>query len=287
MPGSAVIVDCHAHLLPGERMAKLIRWSRRSNPAHPVPDSATVDALLDEYAQAGITAVWNFAHAIFPEETAGLNTWNRRLALEHPQLIAFGTCHPLAPDPLDVIDRCFSEYGFPGIKFHPFVQRFMPWERRLFPVYERIARHGGLVVFHTGFEEFYGGALPLTGFEAILRAFPDLLTVFAHANYPRVGQAFEMLARHPNLYLDTVHVFAALSRSWEPGGDQAAAWADLRRGLETFPERVMFGTDHPAGAGTLAEIYREFHDFDLPGCVRRALLGETAQRLIRLARDRR
>lgn len=274
------MIDCHAHLLPGERMAKLIRWSRRSNPAHPVAERVTLDTLLEEYANMGVVTVWNYAHAIFPEETAGLNDWNWRLSREHPQVIAFGTCHPLTPDPLGVIDRCFSEHGFAGMKFHPFIQRFTPWEPRFFPLYERIARHRGIAVFHTGFEQFYGGALPLTGFEAILQAVPELVVVFAHANYPNVAQAFEFLGRYPNLYLDTVHVFAALSRSWEPAGDQDRAWAELQEGLRLFPERVMFGTDHPAGAGTLEQIYREFYAFPLPEDVRRGLLLETAGRLI-------
>jgi predicted TIM-barrel fold metal-dependent hydrolase len=274
------VVDCHAHLLPQARMAKLIEWARRSNPAHPVPERVLLDNLVEEYARLGVAAVWNFAHAIFPEETEALNDWNWRLTRRHPRVIAFGTCHPQTTDPLAVIDRCFQEYGFPGIKFHPFIQRFTPWDKRHFPLYERIAAYGGIAVFHTGFEEFYGGVLPLAGFETVLRAFPTLLTVFAHANYPRVGQAFELVARYPNLYLDTVHVFAALSRTWEPGGDQAGAWAQLREGLRAFPERVMFGTDHPAGAGTLGEIYAEFRAFGLGPDLERALLGGTARRLM-------
>jgi len=49
-----MIVDCHAHMLPQPRMGKLIQWARRSNPAHPVPEDVGIDALLREYAQAGI-----------------------------------------------------------------------------------------------------------------------------------------------------------------------------------------------------------------------------------------
>jgi len=49
-----VIIDSHAHLLPPERMAKLIRWTRRFNPFHPVPDSVTLEELLQEYADARV-----------------------------------------------------------------------------------------------------------------------------------------------------------------------------------------------------------------------------------------
>jgi predicted TIM-barrel fold metal-dependent hydrolase len=274
-------IDCHAHLLPPERMAKLIRWTlRKCNPAHPVAETVTLEALLTEYRAAGVDAVWNFAHAIFPGETEPLNEWNRRLGERVPWIVPFGTCHPLSPDPLGVVDRCLGEHGFVGMKFHPFVQRFVPWEARYFPLWERISRYGRIVVFHTGFEAFYGGTLPLAGFEAILRAFPELPVVFAHANYPWVGEAFELVARHPSLYLDTVHLFGRVTGQWDPRKDQAAAWAELRRGIAAFPDRVMFGTDHPSGTGTLAEMYADVQAFGLPDDQAPRHLGETARRLV-------
>jgi len=273
-------IDCHVHLLPPERMAKLIRWTLRFNPAHPVPETVTLEALLDEYRAVGVDYVWNFAHAIFPEETTPLNEWNRRLGQAHPWILPFGTCHPESPDPVAVVDRCLGEYAFVGMKFHPFVQRFAPWEPRFFPIWERIARHRRILVFHTGFEEFYGGPLPLTGFEAILSAFPELPVVFAHGNYPWVGQAFELVARHPGLYLDTVHVFARVTQAWDRRTAERSAWEELRQGLRAFPDRVMFGTDHPSGTGTLVQMYDEFRAFGLPEDLERRLLGGTARRLV-------
>ncbi len=276
-----MIVDCHAHLLPPKRMAKLIEWTLRFSPTHPVPEDVALEALLEEYARVGVSGIWNFAHAIFPDETETLNEWNRRLAESDPRIIPFGTCHPQEPDPLAVVDRCLGEYGFAGMKFHPFVQKFAPWEERFFPVYRRIAEHGRIVVFHTGFEQFYGGPLPAAGFEAILRALPELVVVFAHANYPRIGEAFDLVARYPNLYLDTVHVFAGATHEWEQyGGDPRVIAAELREGIRAFPGRVMFGTDHPSGTGTLRQMYDDFHAFGLPLDVEQRLLGGTARRLI-------
>jgi uncharacterized protein len=281
-----MIIDCHAHLLPARRMYKLLEWTLRFNAAHPVPLDVTVETLLEEYEREGVRTFWNFAHAIFPDETGPLNEWNRQLAASHPgHIVPFGTCHPLVADPLAVVDRCLGDLGFAGMKFHPFVQRFTPWEERLFRVYERIAARGGIVVFHTGFEQFYGGSLPIQGFEAIVRAFPDLVTVLAHANYPHVAEAFELVARYPNVYLDTVHVFARISATWDRR-PQASAWAELRDGLKAFPDRVMFGTDHPSGTGTLAEMYGEFRTFGLEPELEERLLSGTALRLVAQARSR-
>jgi predicted TIM-barrel fold metal-dependent hydrolase len=172
------------------------------------------------------------------------------------------------------------------MKFHPFVQRFTPWEARLFPVYERIARYGRIAVFHTGFERFYGGALPVAGFEAIVREFPELTVVLAHANYPHPADAFDLVARHPNLYLDAVHVFAGAARAWASPPEAEEAWAQMREGLAVFPDRVLFGTDHPSGTGTLAAMYREVDAFGLPSDVARRLLGETARDLAARVRAR-
>lgn len=276
-----MIIDSHAHLLPPARMAKLIEWTLRFSPSHPVPPDVTLDALLREYTEAGVSYVWNFAHAIFPEETDGLNEWNFRLAQAQPQMVPIGTCHPKAPAPLAVIDRCLGDYRFIGMKFHPYVQRFVPWEERFFPLYERIAAHGRLVIFHTGFETFYGGPLPLAGFEAILRAVPGLTVVLAHANYPKIAAAFDLVARYPGVYLDTVHVFARVVDEWEPDGDRLLAWRQLREGLAAFPGRVMFGTDHPAGAGSLVQMYADVDAFGLAAGLREAVLGGTALGLMR------
>jgi predicted TIM-barrel fold metal-dependent hydrolase len=275
-----MIIDCHAHLLPAWRMAKLIDWTVRFNPGHPVPRDVTLATLLDEYRRVGVERVWNLAHAIFPDESENLNRWNHELGLAHPEIVPIGTCHPATPDPLAVIDRCLTEYRFIGMKFHPFVQRFTPWEPRFMPFYERIEAHGGLVIFHTGFEEFYGGALPIEGFRPILEAFPRLLVVFAHANYPHVDAALDMLSRYPNLYLDTVHVFARLTASWAAEIDQGAIWARLRDGISAFPDRIMFGTDHPSGTGHLIDMYRDVRAFGLAPELEARLLGDNAARLM-------
>jgi hypothetical protein len=177
-----------------------------------------------------------------------------------------------------VIDRCFDGYGFPGLKLHPFVQRFTPWAPAFFPWYERVARHRGLVVFHTGFDHFYGGDLPLEGFAAILAAFPEMTVVLAHAGYPRVAEAFDLVGRFPNAYVDTVHVLAPVTATWDPG-DQPAAQVVLREGLTRFPDRVLFGTDHPAGTNTLAAMYADARRFGMPPEVERLVLGGTASRL--------
>jgi len=148
-----------------------------------------------------------------------------------------------------------------------------------------MAARGGLVVFHTGFEDFYSAPMPLSGFETIVRALPELVVVLAHANYPRVAEAFELVACYPNVYVDTALLFGPLVASWDAGGVSAARGA-LRDGVAAFPDRVMFGTDHPSGPGTLADMYGDFARFDLPAATHAKVAGLTALRLETDARRR-
>jgi predicted TIM-barrel fold metal-dependent hydrolase len=55
----------------------------------------------------------------------------------------------------------------------------------------------------------------------------------------------------------------------------------LLEGIGPHSERIMFGTDHPAGSGTLEEIYRTLDGVGLRESVRERLVGGTAERFVR------
>lgn len=55
----------------------------------------------------------------------------------------------------------------------------------------------------------------------------------------------------------------------------------LLEGLGPHSERIMVGTDHPAGSGTLEEIYRTMDGAGLGEPVRERLAGGTAARFVR------
>ena len=135
------------------------------------------------------------------------------------------------------------------------------------------------MVFHTGFEEFYGRALPPAEIEEVVRTFPRLPVVFAHSLFPEFEEAFRMLERHDTVYLEMTNVFGALDdpryRSMG-GGDRRA----LLEGLRAHSDRIMFGSDHPAGMGTLADVYQGLDAQGLPERVKENLLGETARRFL-------
>lgn len=274
-----MLIDVHVHLLPPRRLAGLMTWMHRAFPAHPVPVEVTLDACVADYAALGADYLFNLAYPIREEETDGLIAFNADLHARHPWIIPWGSLHPDSPDKPALVARCVEELGFLGFKFHPFIQRFWPTDARMLPAYQALERARRPVVFHTGFEEFYGRALPPDAMEEVVRAFPRLPVVFAHSLFPEFASAFRMLERYDTVYLEMTNVFGALddARYRTMGvGDRHG----LVEGLRAHSDRIMFGSDHPAGMGTLAEVYRGLDAQGLPERVKENLLGETARRFV-------
>lgn len=75
-------------------------------------------------------------------------------------------------------------------------------------------------------------------------------------------------------------MLSPLATRWLDGRDPQECYRRLREGVEAFPDRIMFGGDHPAGMGGLAAIYADLDALGLSERARRAVLGETAARLV-------
>src|SRR5690606_37904346 len=84
-----------------------------------------------------------------------------RAAADNPDaLIAFGSVDPhMGRAAANEIHRLVGEYGVKGFKFHPSVQAFQPNDAAFYPIYEAIAEHGRIALFHTG-QTGIGAALP-------------------------------------------------------------------------------------------------------------------------------
>ena len=275
-----MLIDVHVHLLPPRRLQNLMRWMHRYYPEHPVPVEVTLEQCIADYAALGADYLFNFAYPIREEETEELIEFNAGLRARYSWIVPWGSLHPDSPDKAGIVDRCIRRHDFLGFKFHPFIQRFDPGDPRMLPAYHALQALGRPVVFHTGFEEFYGLSLPVSTMEQLVRSFPRLPVVFAHSLFPEFRDAFRILERYDTVYLEMTNVFGALFddryRMKTPEG-----WArELFEGLANHSDRIMFGSDHPAGMGTLDEVYRTLDGLRLSETVKENLLGETARRFV-------
>ncbi len=273
------IIDAHVHIMPRERIAGLMRWIRKAFPDHPVNPDIDEAGIVSDLSGAGISLFFNYVYPLRPEETDALNVFNEELSRRLPQAAPFGSLHLDTPDKRAVTRRCVEAHRFVGLKFHPFVQRFNPADERMFVVYELMEEYSKPVVLHTGFEEFYRMKMPPSDIERILRRFPRLELVLSHCLFPHFREMRALMEQYEGVWLDATNVFGAVKylgllenpakgRDWTETGE-------LFRGLVTdYPERTLFGSDHPVGMGDLEEIYGDFTAFGFSEELSRAILWE-------------
>lgn len=275
-----MLIDCHVHLLPPRRLAGLMKWMHSFYPDHPIPLDVTLEQCLVHYDALGVDYVFNLVYPLRLGETEEVNRFNFELHRRHPWIIPFGGLHVEDEDKPSIVDRCLGEYGFLGFKFHPFVQRFDPLDPRMMDAYARLEHWRRPVFFHTGYEDFYGGSLPPETMEEIARRFPRMPVVFAHALFPHFDAAWRLIDRYDNVWLELTQVFGSFFDARYVLKEYAGAKALLLAGLGPRSERIMFGTDHPTGSGTLEEIYQALDRAGLPETLRERLVGGTAARFV-------
>jgi hypothetical protein len=276
-----VLIDCHVHLLPRRRLAGLMKWMHGFYPEHPIPRTVTLEQCIAYYDTIPVDYIFNLVYPIRDDETEAVNRFNFELHRRHPWIIPFGGLHVGDADKAAIVERGLGDYGFLGFKFHPFIQQFDPLDPRMMPAYERLARWRRPVVFHTGYEEFYGSSLPPETLEELARLFPALPIVFAHSLFPRFDDAWRIVERHDNVWLEMTNVFSSFWDRRYVLKEYDTEKRLLLEGIAPHSERIMFGTDHPAGSGTLVEIYRTLDKVGLGEPVRERLVGGTAERFVR------
>jgi hypothetical protein len=176
--GDGLRIDSHVHILPEARLAGIMRWIKRAFPDHPVRLDVTKEQVLSEMKCSGVSHFFNLAYPLRKGETLSLNDWNIHFCRQTPGSIPFASLHPETDCKVEYANSLF-EQGFIGFKFHPFIQRFAPWDKRMFGLYSYLQEVERPVIFHTGLEIFYGLTMPVSQLQVLLKLFPKL-NVFSY-----------------------------------------------------------------------------------------------------------
>lgn len=273
-------VDCHTHVLPPERLASLVRWIHRSLPGHGVPVDIGPDEVVADLRRNGAVRWANLLFPIRPGEATSLHAWGRELSERYPEITPFGGVHPEDPDPAAVVAEAVEDYGMAGLKFHPMVQRFVPWDERLRPALDYAENHRLPVYIHTGYDDWYGYRLSRTDLESMLAARSAMPVVLPHVGFPDLEWGFGLADRFPQVWLDLTNVAGSLLYFHEDAASREAGAELVRSALIRLEGRVMVGTDHPAGTGTIEEIFDQLATLEVPESAREALLVTTAARFL-------
>jgi uncharacterized protein len=152
-----------------------------------------------------------------------------------PFFVPFGSINPNYHDVLAELEHSLK-LGVRGFKFYPADHGFDPYLEPMLHVYRRCEQLGLPVVFHTGSTAQRDAAprfVKPVEFEQIVRDFPGLTIVLAHAGKPDWHQsAKDMALRYGNVYLDTALV--------EPA-NLIKEYGDLR----DLGSKLLFGSDWP------------------------------------------
>jgi predicted TIM-barrel fold metal-dependent hydrolase len=284
------IIDSHIHILPARRSASLVRWIRRSFPSHPSREDMSPEEIIADIQACGTCKAFNFVFPLKEEETEDLNLFSRDIARRFEMLVPFGSMHINTPRKSEVVERCIGEYGLAGIKLHPYAQGFEAFSPEFEPMYQKLDELRRPFFVHTGFDAFYGMTQDLDYLRRILDSYPGMPVVLVHSLFPRFALAYSLLAEYPHAYVDmtnvpgTIGLYAelpdAVRDNMDAFGDEPVELDEFHAILTDFSDRVMFGTDHPAGMGSPEEIYRDLDSLDLDESVREDLLHNSAERFL-------
>ena len=154
-----------------------------------------------------------------------------------------------------------EEHGVRGFKFHPSLQGFDPSDHAHWPLYDLLAEHGMIALFHTG-QTGIGAGLPggrgirLRLSEPMLiddvaAAFPALRIILAHPSVPWVDQSIAMATHKANVFIDL--------SGWSPKYFPPQL---VRQAGSLLKHKVLFGSDYPLISPT--RWMNDFAALDVP-----------------------
>lgn len=262
------VIDAHVHISTPFRLAGLMRWVRKFAPDHPVPEDVNEQYILHDMKSLGARYFFNLVYPLRRRETRKLNLFNYELTRRLPNSAGWGSVHPRNELKEEIIRESIEEYDFVGLKFHPFIQKFSITDRKMSPVYETMNELKRPVIFHTGFDEFYEMKLTPDQVAGLAADYPDMKIVIAHMLAPDFKAALDLMAAHENIIGDLTLVPGTIR--YMLGSKNGAKLADtdaakmLASELPAFADRLVYGSDHPAGLGSYNDIFNDFYEMGLP-----------------------
>jgi predicted TIM-barrel fold metal-dependent hydrolase len=175
--------------------------------------------------------------------------------------------------------RLITDHGVRGFKFHPNTQAFFPNDRSAYPLYEVIAEHGLVALFHTGQTGVGAGTRAGGGIrlkysnplhvDDVAVDFPDMPIILAHPSFPWQDEALSVATHKPQVHIDL--------SGWSPKyfPPQLVQYAN-----SLLKDKVLFGSDFPVI--TPERWMKDFAAIAIKDEVRPKILKENAARLFGL-----
>ena len=238
-PAAFPSIDAHVHLHPPALARAIERWFAEHGwiAGHSFEPAAVADTLRAR----GVQRFCFFSYAHKPGIARDINRWLSVTVASLPGSIALGTLHPDDPDLDAIAAEATGDLGLRGFKFHHSVQRFGVDDPRLYGIYERAEEAGHVFVLHAGTMPYRDPFTGVEPFARVMERFPRLRVSVAHMGAFQSAEFLALLARYPQLYVDTTMAMSPLATRYVGADPAVVADADLVR----HQDRVMFGSDFP------------------------------------------
>lgn len=259
------IIDFHTHAFPDQVAARAIPALEEAGQVKACLDGR-LDSLLASMDQTGVEKSVICSIATRPEQFASILSWSE--AIRSGRIIPFPSFHPEASEALTQISA-IRKAGFLGVKMHPYYQNFVLDENRMWPLYERIAAEGLILVMHTGFDIGFPRkriADPRR-IVAVVERVEELKLVATHFGAWDLWDEVEELLIGREVYLDLSYALHLLPK------DRARAMA-----LAHPEDYLLFGSDSP-WAGQ-QEVLAQLSALGLGEALTAKIMGGNAARLL-------
>lgn len=230
-----MIIDFHTHAFPDKLAVRALPVLSHAAGGVKPNHEGTVASLKEKIAQQGCDMAVVLNIATNPAQERNVNRF--AVEINKDNIISFGSVYPESPNISEELEF-LKNNGVKGIKLHPDYQNFFVDEKRMFPVYEKIASMGFITVFHAGIDIGYPDPVHCSPqrLKKALPAFGGAPVVAAHMGGWLMWKDVLKYLCGENVYFDT-----SFSSSRMPPYYAAAI---IR---SHGSDKVLFGSDMPWG----------------------------------------
>jgi predicted TIM-barrel fold metal-dependent hydrolase len=262
-----MVIDFHVHCFPDD-IARRATESLSKAADLPLMSDGTVAGMKASMKRAGIDKSLILNIATKPSQTRRITQWSS--SIQDDEIMAFGSVHPDSPDWEDQL-KDMKTAGLKGIKFHPEYQDFYVDDPKMYPIYEKAAELGFIIIFHAGGDLGMPEPYHCTPdrMRRVLETMAGATIVAAHMGGFEYWDDVERYLVGEDIFFDTSFSLHEMSPE------------QFRRMLsEHGYHRLLFASDSPWG-NQYTETER-FRNMDLTDEVRNAIMGGNAARLLGL-----
>ncbi|MEI7615074.1 MAG: amidohydrolase family protein [Actinomycetota bacterium] len=247
-----MIIDVHTHIWPkGFTTENLIQYFKSRGLWDASLSLISAEGLLKEMDKNSIDLSIISSVAIQQGMTNHdlneVNIYVSRAIKKHPDRLAgFCTVDPFGGShSIEILKKAIEDLGHIGLKLHPPFQEFYPYDKRCFPIYEKMQEYNMPVLFHSGSI----GVLPFkddfakpSHIDEVACNFPDLPIIIGHSGKILFDDTAMLMRKHKNIFAD---ISTNLGRN-EEFKFMPLVWllSKIKIWTGSF-ERVFFGTDYP------------------------------------------